>query len=345
MAHDETMTIQTCETFDPAEKARQLETMIGCGISGIVHLTPCGTMVKKSNAQWRHSPAMRCKQLRNEIAIYKKLPQNHPRLVRFCDSFDDGAMDVWMTLEYMPNGTLEEYLRGYKKFGGDDKFKLKGETYPDFEARIRRRHDSLTLRQRARWCLEAADGIVLLHAYKVIHADIKPENMGVDANLGVRIFDLGSSSLGDQPALGLESTRYFMPRESWDVYSVTTDCFAVGSSIYHIVTGYRPYDAMPDDEVAARFERHEFPDLSGQTTEYEAKYAKDGDTVGVSPVTGQLLFADTIRKCWFGEFATAADVLEALKEEVVATFSGDDLAFIEDASGLKVRVDGARQEI
>ncbi|ERS96209.1 uncharacterized protein SPSK_02097 [Sporothrix schenckii 1099-18] len=80
-------------------------------------------------------------------------------------------------------------------------------------------------------------------------------------------------------------------------------------------------------------------------TEYEAKYAKDGDTVGGSPVTGQLLFADTIRKFSFGEVATAADVLEALKEEVVAAFSGDDLAFIEDASGLKVRVDGAGQDI
>ncbi|KIH93655.1 hypothetical protein SPBR_04355 [Sporothrix brasiliensis 5110] len=315
--------------------------MIGCGMSGIVHLTPCGTMVKKSVAQWRSDPEMRSKQIRNEIAIYKLLPQNHRRLLRFYDSFDDGGTNVWITLEYMPNGTLEDYLRGFTYEESRDVEGKSGETQADCNARIRRRHDSLPLHQRARLCLEATDAVVLLHAHNIIHSDIKPENMGVDASLGVRIFDFGGSSYDGQPVLGLESTRYFMPRESWDVYNVTTDCFALGCSIYHIVTGYRPYDALSDDEVEARYERQAFPDLSGQTREYEPKHGKEGDTVGISPATGQLLFADTIRKCWFGEFATSADVFESLKQEVLATFNDKDLASIETSSGITLRRDNA----
>jgi serine/threonine protein kinase len=31
--------------------------------------------------------------------------------------------------------------------------------------------------QRLQWCIEAAEGVVLLHSLGIIHADIKPENM------------------------------------------------------------------------------------------------------------------------------------------------------------------------
>ncbi|CAK7216598.1 hypothetical protein SCUCBS95973_002861 [Sporothrix curviconia] len=319
--------------------------MIGCGMSGMVHRTPCGTMVKKSIAAWRvddYLLRMNHEHLRNEIAIYKHLPQNHPRLLRFCDSFDDGAGvgadNVWLTLEYMPNGTLMEYLRGYAY--NDYRNRPRSErdvTEAEFAVRVRPRHDSIPLRQRARWCLEAADGVVLLHAHNIIHAGIKPENMGLDASLSVRLLDFAGSAAPGGKALTLESTGYYLPRASWEIVNATTDCFALGSSIYHIVTGYRPHDGVEDDEVDARFERGEFPDLSGKTREHDVTEAGNDDTTGVSPVSGQLLFAETINKCWHGAFATSADVLDALKKEVLATFNQEDLSFIEDASGLNLR--------
>ncbi|CAK7221380.1 hypothetical protein SBRCBS47491_004511 [Sporothrix bragantina] len=351
MPHEDKMTTKNIRIIvSGSDEDIALSTMIGVGVSGIVHLSPCGTKVIKSVPAWRgdeRDVATRCKQLRNEIALYQYLPQNHPRLPRYIESVDDGEKTVALTLEYLPNATLHEYLRGYtlQQF-----FKMrtpKDKTQAEFEASLRRRHDSIPLRERARWCLEAADGIVMLHSHGVIHADLKPENMGVDANLGVRLLDLaGSARLGVSPALCLESTRYFMSRASWDIVNETTDCFALGSSIYHIVTGWRPYDSLPDDEVEARYERQEFPDLSGQSTEGPVMEKTDEvmsetlsqtpDTTGISPVTGQLLFANTIRGCWFAEFASAADVLESLKKEVLSTFDEADLAYIRKASGISL---------
>ncbi|CAK7205972.1 hypothetical protein SEUCBS139899_008755 [Sporothrix eucalyptigena] len=308
--------------------------MIGSGNSSMVHLSPCGTRVIKGinrifSDRWTHE--RQAEHLRREISIYRYLPEGHPRFLRMYDAVDDGDIGVSLTLEYIPNGTLHEYLRGYTLREFINTRRLSSDKdQADKERRMRRRHDSLSLRQRALWALEAVDGVSFLHAHNIIHADLKPENMGVDTDLHVRIFDLAGSSLGDKPTLALESTRYFMPRASWEIYGVATDCFALGSSIYHMVTGFRPYDTLEDDEVEARYGRGEFPDLSGQTTEH---IPKDGDTTGVSPVTGRLLFAETIQACWNGKFASAADLLEALQREVAETFDVADQEWIQQAGG------------
>ncbi|KAL1887240.1 hypothetical protein Sste5346_010335 [Sporothrix stenoceras] len=237
------------------EERRQMDSMIGTGNSGMVHLLPCGTRIRKSVAIWRKDEFIlkqQAQHLRNEIAVYKHLPET------------DGKLDVYLTLEYLPNNTLHEYLRGFTFKQVLNAKSLKGEKHTDIENRLRRRHDSISLRDRARWVLEATDGIAVLHAHDVIHCDIKPENMGLDAQLGVRIFNLAGSSIPGQPPLCAESQRYYMPRESWEIYNAVTDLFALGSSIYHIVTGVRPYDLVPDDDVEAMFQRGEFPGRSAE---------------------------------------------------------------------------------
>ncbi|CAK7213335.1 hypothetical protein SCUCBS95973_001769 [Sporothrix curviconia] len=310
------------------ELERAMKTMIGAGNCSMVHLLPCGTRVVKTlNPMFtdRHTHERQAKNLRREIAVYRHLPTGHPCLLQMHEAVDDGDIGVSLTLEYMPNATLNEYLHGYtiREF-------LDAPSRADKDCAMRRRHDSVPLRQRALWCLQATDGIALLHAHDVIHADIKPENMGVDAALNMRIFDLAGSALGDEHPLVLESTRFFMPRKSWSVYGVATDCFALGSSIYHIVPGFRPYDALADDDVDTRFERGEFPDLSGQTPEHAPK---PDDTIGMSPRTGRLLFADIIDKCWHGTAVSAAAILADLQREVAETFDTEDQLWIKQTGG------------
>ncbi|CAK7230930.1 hypothetical protein SCUCBS95973_007739 [Sporothrix curviconia] len=51
----------------------------------------------------------------------------------------------------------------------------------------------------------------------------------------------------------------------------------------------------------------------------------------------EVLFAGVMRRCWHGKFASAADVLVALAEEIRATFSDEDIAYIETTSGLSLQ--------
>jgi len=153
----------------------------------------------------------------------------------------------------------------------------------------------ISMKHRLRWCIEAAEAVVLLHSHGIIHADIKPENMLLDEELGVRIIDLSGASIDGKEALSLESARFFLPRNVRDeaICNVTTDTFALGSSIYQIVTRKQPYESVESQEVEARYASKEFPSVAG------------------------VPFGDIIQRCWMCEFGSTVEVLNALKMETM----------------------------
>lgn len=213
------------------------------------------------------------KQLQREFEVYQRLP-SHPRLIHmfgFSEPDDDGERGL--ILEYMPNGSLKAALES---------------------------DTDIPVERRVRWCVEAAEAVVHLHSYGIIHADIRPENMVLDARLGVRIIDFSGASVDGKEALSLESTRFFLIRNVRDKAecNVTTDFFALGSSIYQIVVRIQPYEEVESQEVEARYARKEFPSVAG------------------------VLFGDIIRRCWMCEFSSAAEVLNNLTEVIGSKANG-----------------------
>ncbi|OAA62642.1 Protein kinase-like domain protein [Niveomyces insectorum RCEF 264] len=289
--------------------------MAGHGNTGMVILQPCGTRVIKApspvsmfyDSKYLHN------EYRREIAVYKHLPQGHPRLVRMLDYEDDGGSNVSITLEYMPNNSIQRYLVG----GCND-------TKPSDEELARGR--AVPRWRRASWALEATDGVMMLHAHGVIHADLKPENMLLDQDLHVRIIDLPGCALHDLPPLSLESAPFAMPRTPANSNgtmgcSVTTDLFALGSSFFQMETCFPPWHGRDHDEIRALYAQGAFPDLA---------------TVRGAPDGRPLVFAHTIDKCWHGALATAADVLASLKADIRAFLGPEDIALIERHSGIPV---------
>ena len=73
--------------------------------------------------------------------------------------------------------------------------------------------------------------------------------------------------------------------------NVATDISALGSCIFQIGIGKKPYKGLDDDDVEKRFANGEYPGLKG------------------------ILFAEVIRKCWYSEFESAEAVMQALSME------------------------------
>jgi len=109
-------------------------------------------------------------------------------------------------------------------------------------------HINISAARQLQWCVEAAEAVVLLHSYGIVYADIRPENMVLDETLGLRIIDLSGSSVDGKPPLSLESTLFYLPLSRKDEMpcSVITDLFALGSSIYQIMTRRQPYQDLND---------------------------------------------------------------------------------------------------
>lgn len=116
-----------------------------------------------------------------------------------------------------------------------------------------------------RVALQLAEGLVYLHSRKVVHSDIKPENVLIDGSGNARICDLGLAahhgSTRPGPALG--TGAYMAPeivcvRTKEETYSIlkAQDTWSFGVVLYAILVADLPWErALPKDPDYATFLR------------------------------------------------------------------------------------------
>ena len=163
----------------------------------------------------------------------------HPRIIQLRQKHEDGLL-----LEYMPNGSVERYLR---------------DVAPD-----------TSLEQRLKWALQAAEGLSYVHVKNVLHCDISVGNLLLDSDLNTKLSDFQGRLLHPNGTVILdggaaESIISSMPRADRNSCNYKTDIFALGTAIYFMITGQPPFpdlDAVDDeDEIQKRFKGGEFPPL------------------------------------------------------------------------------------
>ncbi|MEV6305249.1 serine/threonine-protein kinase [Actinoplanes sp. NPDC051861] len=126
-----------------------------------------------------------------------------------------------------------------------------------------------------RVCAEVAAALAAAHAEQVIHRDIKPANIMLTP-AGAKVLDFGIAAVAgspdpdpDGPVMG---TPAYIAPERFEGMPATpaTDMFALGTLLYHCLSGRLPWSARTNTElvVLQRFEEPEpLPHIDGLAPE------------------------------------------------------------------------------
>jgi serine/threonine protein kinase len=159
-------------------------------------------------------------------------------------------------MEYIPNCCLKDYLGAH--------------------------NDKISKTQRVR---ETAKELQLLHSADVIHCDMEPKNLLLDAGLGIRIADFSGSSLKGSQASACAGTRFLPPAFNLRTPPmIQQDLFSFGSTINNVMTGKAPFQELQSNKVKELYKANEFPDMTG------------------------LLYGDITKQCWNYEIPFAQEV-------------------------------------
>lgn len=92
---------------------------------------------------------------------------------------------------------------------------------------------------------------------RIIHCDIKPDNVMVDADGTVKVADLGlartihamSAAAADAEIMGTPS--YISPEQARGDANLDfrADIYSLGAMLYHLVTGHMPFDGNPPEQI------------------------------------------------------------------------------------------------
>jgi predicted Ser/Thr protein kinase len=116
---------------------------------------------------------------------------------------------------------------------------------------------AVTPKQAARYVQKIAEAIHHAHQRGVLHRDLKPGNVIIDAADEPRVADFGLAQLleGSDSTLGdsVAGTAHYMAPEQIQPgnqpLSVVTDVYALGGILYHLLTGLPPFQGNTREQV------------------------------------------------------------------------------------------------
>ncbi|HEX4590707.1 MAG TPA: serine/threonine-protein kinase [Gemmataceae bacterium] len=124
----------------------------------------------------------------------------------------------------------------------------------------------LAVRDAVRIVLDVAMGLEYLHARRLVHRDIKPGNILLTTSGVAKLADMGLAKdlteSSDLTALNQGfGTSWYMPYEqvlNARFVDGRSDIFALGATLYHLLTGKVPFDGNNHAEVVAAKDRGEY---------------------------------------------------------------------------------------
>jgi serine/threonine protein kinase/WD40 repeat protein/tetratricopeptide (TPR) repeat protein len=115
-------------------------------------------------------------------------------------------------------------------------------------------------RRVAELVAQVADALEYAHAMGVVHRDVKPANLLLDAGGNVWVTDFGLARLGESSGLTISgdllgTLRYMSPEQAWARHGLVdhrTDVYSLGATLYELLTLRPAVDGTSKQEILHR---------------------------------------------------------------------------------------------
>lgn len=181
--------------------------LIGTGLTGIVGLSD-GYAIKTPWPGDKQSQA----DIKLEWRAYERIVEKHRGHIRFVDGVTFDQDQLTLTMKYMVNGTLRQYLQSNTQ--------------------------NIVLHQRRLWIQAMAEGLDLIHELNIIHCDLTPNNMFLDDKLELKIADFGCCSIDQSGSMAASDARFIRHDPFGTLQSLwTTICLRWGPAYMRCLQG------------------------------------------------------------------------------------------------------------
>ena len=231
----------------------RLESKLGSGGMSTVYLARDETLqrwvaVKVMHREISDQPDQ-LERFRREARAVAQL--SHPNVVAVIDAGEDGGYP-YIVLEYVEGETLKQRID---------------------------RLGRLPVDEAAAYGIEIGRGLAAAHAQRLIHRDVKPQNVLIDAEGRAKVTDFGIARSLESDGLTktgrvLGTTDYVAPEQAMGQgVDARIDIYSLGVLLYEMLTGEVPFQADTLVGVAMKHVNERMPDVQERRPEISSALA------------------------------------------------------------------------
>src|SRR4249919_4148777 len=231
----------------------RLEAKLGSGGMSTVYLARDTTLYRDVAVKVMHREMSeqedQLERFRQEARAVAKL--SHPNVVSVIDAGEDGG-HPYIVFEYVEGETLKQRIA---------------------------REGALDPQEAIAYAIEVGRGLSVAHARNMVHRDIKPQNVLIDAEGRAKLTDFGISRQLEQDGMTatgrvLGTTDYVAPEQAMGHRAdPRSDIYSLGVVLYEMLIGQVPFHADSQVGVAMKHVNEELPDVQRRRPEVSAAVA------------------------------------------------------------------------
>ncbi len=231
----------------------RLDRQVGAGGMSTVYFAFDATLERHVAIKLMHreiaSDSDQLERFRREARAVAQL--SHPHIVGVIDAGEDDGRP-FIVFEFVPGETLKERIR---------------------------RLGRLEIEEAIAYAIEIARALSAAHARGIVHRDVKPQNVLIDAEGSAKVTDFGIARMLEEDGLTadgrvLGTTDYVSPEQALGhAVNGQSDLYSLGVVLYEMLVGDVPFHGENQVAVAMKHVREDLPDVQSRRPEVSASLA------------------------------------------------------------------------